>query len=112
MEAAFMAHDVPMCCQRIDPAEWQRCGGAELGSADEWSYRVCGMASLRMILLAFGQDAPSLTELVRAGVAMGAFSERGLLHASVAELAAASGCAARPKPFPLRTCPAGWIALR
>ena len=105
MEAAFMAHDVPMCCQRIDPAEWQRCGGAELGSAEEWSYRVCGMASLRMILLALGQDAPSLTDLVRAAVAIGAFSERGLLHASVAELAAGLGVRGEAEAVPAEDLP-------
>jgi hypothetical protein len=105
VEAAFMAHDVPMCCQQIDPAEWQRCGGAELGSAEEWSYRVCGMASLRMILLALGQDAPSLTELVTAGAAIGAFSERGLLHASVAELAAGLGVRGQAEAVPAEDLP-------
>lgn len=112
MGAAFIAHDVPMCHQQIDAAEWQQHGGAELGSAEEWSNRVCGMASLRMILLAQDQQAPCLTQLVKAGVAIGAFSDRGLLHASLPSWRPASGCVARRKLSPLRTCPAGWMALR
>lgn len=100
-----MAHDVPMCRQRIGLAEWQQEGGAELGSAGEWSDRVCGMASLRMILLAFGQDAPSLTELVKAGVAIGAFSELGLLHASLAELAASLGVRGQAEAVPAEDLP-------
>ncbi len=105
MEAAFMAHEVPMCPQQLDPAEWQQQGGAKLGPAEEWSVRVCGMASLRMILLALGQDAPSLTELVKAGVAVGAFSERGLLHASVAELAVDRGVASQAEAVPAADLP-------
>jgi hypothetical protein len=100
-----MAHDVPMCRQHIDPAEWQQHEGTELGSPEEWSNRVCGMASLRMILLAFGQHAPSLTELVKAGVAIGAFSERGLRHASVAELAASHGVRGQAEAVPAQDLP-------
>src|SRR5258708_20268876 len=94
-----------MCHQQIDAAEWQQHGGAEVGSAEEWSNRVCGMASLRMILLAQGQEAPCLTELVKAGVAIGAFSDRGLLHASVAELAASLGVRGQAEAVPAEDLP-------
>src|SRR5207244_4177783 len=65
-------HQVPMCRQRIDPGEWDARGGAALGDRAEWSDRACGMAALRMILLAYRRPAPPLTELVALGVREGA----------------------------------------
>jgi hypothetical protein len=87
-------HDVPMCRQRIDPAEWDTHHGPELGDCAEWSDRACGMAALRMILLAYLGDAPPLTDLVRTGVREGALTSRGWLHAGIARLAAGYGIAA------------------
>jgi hypothetical protein len=84
-------HEVPMCRQRIDPAEWGTHGGAALGDRAEWSDRACGMAALRMILLAYLGDAPPLTELVKTGVRDGALTERGWLHAGIAHLATRFG---------------------
>jgi hypothetical protein len=78
-------HPVPMCRQRIDPGEWDAHGGAALGDRAEWSDRACGMAALRMILLAYHCPAPPLTELVALGVAEGALTGRGWLHARLAE---------------------------
>ncbi|MGH3189163.1 MAG: hypothetical protein ACRDPY_21810 [Streptosporangiaceae bacterium] len=80
-------HQVPMCRQRIDPGEWDAHGGAALGDCAEWSDRACGMAALRMILLAYRRPAPSLTELVQLGVREGALTDRGWLHAGIASLA-------------------------
>jgi hypothetical protein len=80
-----------MCRQRIDPEEWDECGGAALGDRAEWSDRACGMAALRMILLAYLADAPPLTELVMTGVREGALTGRGWLHAGIARLAAGFG---------------------
>jgi hypothetical protein len=80
-------HQVPMCRQRIDPGEWDAHGGAALGDRAEWSDRACGMAALRMILLAYRRPAPPLTELVRIGVREGALTGRGWLHAGIARLA-------------------------
>jgi hypothetical protein len=80
-----------MCRQRIDPAEWDAHGGTTLGDCAEWSDRACGMAALRMILLAFLGDAPPLTELVKTGVRDGALTDRGWLHAGIARLAGRFG---------------------
>lgn len=80
-------HQVPMCRQRIDPGEWDAHGGAALGDRAEWSDRACGMAALRMILLAYRRPAPPLTELVALGVREGALTGRGWLHADIARLA-------------------------
>ena len=84
-------HEVPMCRQRIDPAEWDAHGGRVLGDCAEWSDRACGMAALRMILLAYLGDAPPLTALVKLGVREGALTSRGWLHAGIARLAAGYG---------------------
>ncbi|ROO88088.1 peptidase C39-like protein [Actinocorallia herbida] len=92
-------HDVPMCRQLIEPEEWDRCGGWALGDRLEWSNRACGMASLRMILLAYGQDTPPLTELVKLGVKREAFiTGTGWLHAGLAEIATEFGVPAQAEP--------------
>lgn len=70
-------HDVPMCRQRVDLAEWEAHGGWALGDRAEWSDRACGMAALRMILLTYGHEAPTVTELLHLGVKREALSERG-----------------------------------
>jgi hypothetical protein len=65
-------HDVPICRQRIDPDKWDEHGGHALGDRAEWSERACGMAALRMIMLAYLGTAPPLTELLKLGVEAGA----------------------------------------
>ncbi|MEV6973559.1 papain-like cysteine protease family protein [Kitasatospora sp. NPDC093806] len=89
-----------MCRQRISEREWEERGGVELGDRIEWSDRACGMASLRMILLAYGQEPPTVTELVRIGVDKGALTERGWLHVGLAEIAAAFDVPGRAEPVP------------
>jgi hypothetical protein len=89
-----------MCRQRIDPGEWAECGGTTLGDRAEWSDRACGMAALRMILLAYLGDAPPLTELVMTGVREGALTDRGWLHAGIARLAARFGIPAAAEAAP------------
>src|ERR1700736_4159993 len=88
-------HQVPMCRKRIDPGEWDTHGGAALGDRAEWSDRACGMAALRMILLAYRRPAPPLTELVALGVRQGPLTGRGWLHAGIARLAGTFGIPAR-----------------
>jgi hypothetical protein len=94
-----------MCRQRIDAAEWHAHGGADLGSAAEWSDRACGMAALRMILTARHQPVPSLTELVKMGVTRGAYTEHGWLHADLAELATSLGVPAQAETVPAARLP-------
>lgn len=91
MDDGFTSHDVPMCRQRIDPAEWKGRRGPELGDIAEWSNRACGMACLRMILLAWHQPAPPLTDLLRLGVSQSALTSRGWLHAGIAAIATGLG---------------------
>jgi hypothetical protein len=87
----FLEHAVPMCRQQIDSQEWQDHGGCDLGEIGQWSDRACGVACLRMILLAHQRPAPPLTELLKLGVGQGALTERGWLHARIAALATSLG---------------------
>jgi len=101
------SHDMPMCPQRIDPAEWDADGGAAgLGDIEEWSDRACGMAALRMILLSRGLDAPSLTTLLRLGASQGALTPRGWVHAGIARLAADLGLPGRAQAIDAGNLPA------
>ncbi|WP_330481440.1 cysteine peptidase family C39 domain-containing protein [Streptomyces sp. NBC_00724] len=88
-----------MVRQLVDPAEWDLHGGWALGDRMEWSNRACGMAALRMILLAYGQEAPSVTELLKLGVKHEALTDRGWLHAGIADLATGFGIPARAEPL-------------
>jgi hypothetical protein len=88
-----------MCRQLISPEEWeQHAGDSELGDRMEWSNRACGMAALRMILLAYGRPAPTVTELVKLGVARNALTPRGWLHAGIADIANDLGVPAQAEP--------------
>ncbi len=80
--------------------------GAELGDRAAWSDRACGMAALRMVLLAYGRDAPALTELVKLGVKEGALTGRGWLHAGLATIATSFGVPGRAEPVPAGSCSA------
>lgn len=91
-------HDVPMCRQLIAPAEWDLHGGWALGDRTEWSNRACGLASLRMILLAYGREAPSVTELLKLAVKQEVLTPRGALHAGIANLATELGVPSRAEP--------------
>jgi hypothetical protein len=84
-----------MCRQLIEPAEWADHDGHALGDRLEWSDRACGMAALRMILLAYLGDAPPLTELVKLGISEGALCDRGWLHTGIAGIAAGFGVSAK-----------------
>lgn len=92
------AHAVPMVRQLVDPAEWDLEGGWALGDRMEWSNRACGMAALRMVLLAYGREAPTVTELLKLGVKHEALREKGWLHAGIADLATGFGVPSRAEP--------------
>ncbi|WP_438296753.1 C39 family peptidase [Streptomyces sp. HUAS TT7] len=87
-----------MCRQLIAPTEWDLHGGWALGDRTEWSNRACGLASLRMILLAYGHEAPSVTELLKLALKHEVLTPRGALHAGIANLATDLGVPARAEP--------------
>jgi hypothetical protein len=101
-----------MCRQRIDPAEWDAHGGAALGDRAEWSDRACGMAALRMILLAYLGDAPPLTELVKTGVRDGALTGGAGCTPGSPAWPAASGYRPPPKRSPPASCPPALLLPR
>ncbi|MFF3617488.1 hypothetical protein [Streptomyces sp. NPDC002580] len=88
-----------MVRQLVDPTEWDLHGGWALGDRTEWSNRACGMADLRMILLAYGRQAPSVTELLKLGVKHEILTERGWLHAGIADLATGFEVPGRAEPL-------------
>ncbi|MFE0256869.1 C39 family peptidase [Streptomyces sp. NPDC059010] len=95
-------HDVPLCRQLIAPAEWDLHGGWALGDRIEWSNRACGLASLRMILLAYGRQAPTVTELLKLAVKHEVLTPRGALHAGIARLATDLGVPSTAEPVPVQ----------
>ncbi|MBF6060482.1 hypothetical protein IU500_06790 [Nocardia terpenica] len=94
-----------MCRQLIDPDEWEHHGGAALGDRLEWSDRACGMAALRMILLAYDRPAPTVTELCKLGVEREALTPRGWLHAGIAAIASEFGVTGRAEPIAAEDLP-------
>lgn len=98
-------HDVPMRRQRITPDEWQEQAGWSLGDRIEWSDRACGIACLRMLLLAYGKPAPSITELLKLAVKADALSERGWIHMGLAALATERGIPAQAEPVAVEDLP-------
>ncbi|MGW7367946.1 C39 family peptidase [Streptomyces sp. NPDC054841] len=93
------AHDVPLCRQLITPEDWELHGGWALGDRLEWSNRACGMASLRMILLTYSGQAPTVIELLKLAVKHEVMTPRGALHAGIANLAADFGVPAQAEPL-------------
>ncbi|MYT33313.1 MULTISPECIES: C39 family peptidase [unclassified Streptomyces] len=89
-----------MCRQLITPSEWDLHGGWALGDRIDWSNRACGLASLRMILLAYGRQAPTVTELLKLAVKYEVLTPRGALHAGIASLASDLGVPSRAEPVP------------
>ncbi|WP_429428520.1 C39 family peptidase [Nocardia sp. GAS34] len=95
-----------MCRQLITETEWAQHDGPALGDRMEWSNRACGMAALRMILLAHGGPAPTVTELCHLGVARDALTPRGWLHTGIADLATEFGVPGHAEPVTVEELPA------
>ncbi|MEV5983918.1 C39 family peptidase [Streptomyces sp. NPDC052051] len=70
----------------------------DVGRPIEWSNRACGLASLRAILLAYGREAPTVTELLKIAVKQDVLTPRGALHAGIASLASDLGVLSRAEP--------------
>lgn len=57
----------------------------------EWQSRACGVACLKMLLEARGVETPTLDEMIKDGVALGAYTENGWLHDGLIALGAKYG---------------------
>lgn len=70
---------------RTDDPRWRESGAPNLAAYEHWTVRWCGMACLRMALLARDGTAPSLYELTLQAKAFGAYTDEpgrpeGLLY--------------------------------
>ncbi|MEV5988497.1 C39 family peptidase [Streptomyces sp. NPDC052051] len=108
MEAISVSHDVPYSSQwesaalvpdllsgRVkaeDDPLWRRSGADTAADYAFWSWRICGMACLRMALEHWGLESPGLVTLAREFLDAGAYVRRadgdgveGLIYAPFAE---------------------------
>lgn len=74
-----MKLNVPYYSQHLDVAD------------TAWQNRACGVACLKMLLGAREVETPSLDEMIKDGVALGAYSENGWLHDGLIALGAKYG---------------------
>lgn len=88
--------NVPRYPQRFGPAEWPTGTLCEGEGPDAWGNRACGLACLRMIAAYFGRAVPSQYDLLHRAVARGAYTDRGILHQGLADLATHLGLGAVP----------------
>ncbi|WP_248581598.1 C39 family peptidase [Nocardioides sp. InS609-2] len=79
---------------RVDDPRWPESGAPDLDAYATWSVRWCGMACLRMVLLARDGHAPTLYDLTMGGLRYGAYSNepgqpQGLIYGPFADYAGA-----------------------
>lgn len=79
---------------RMDDPRWPESGAPDLDAYANWSVRWCGMACLRMVLLARDGQAPTLYDLTMGGLNYGAYSNepgkpQGLIYGPFAAYARA-----------------------
>lgn len=80
--------------QLFDPDSWSLHGFRSREESLEWSDNACGIACLLMALRYFGRDRGiELHDLLHQGIATGAYSPRGWIHAKLAEMADSYGLA-------------------
>lgn len=65
----------------------------------EWQLRACGIVCLKMLLEARGVTTPLLDEMIKDGVALGAYSENGWLHDGLIALGIKYGGSLHRKEF-------------
>ena len=84
--------DFPFYTQRMTQETWEGEGFSSFPEADSWTFRSCGIASLRMILEGFGKQVERHGTMIAKGVAAGAYKEGvGWIHWGLAKLAADYG---------------------
>lgn len=84
-------HEMRRFAQRFEAHEWPDGLQLQEQDASYWAARGCGIACLRMILHHYtGRNEPYALLLAEA-LALGAYCERGWIHAGLAELARRRG---------------------
>ena len=64
--------EFPFYTQRMTQETWEEEGFSSFPEADRWTFRSCGIASLRMILEGFGKQVERHGTMIAKGVAAGA----------------------------------------
>lgn len=65
----------------------------------EWQQRACGVVCLKMLLESKGVKTPSIDEIIKDGVVLGAYSENGWLHDGLITLGEKYGAKLYRKEF-------------
>ena len=94
--------DFPFYTQRMTQETWKEEGFSSFSEADSWTFRSCGIASLRMILEGLGKQVERHGTMIAKGVAAGAGEacgglrhlRRGTARKNSRGLKAGAGCRA------------------
>lgn len=79
--------------QHFDEQTWEDDGFSSAADSKAWSERSCGLACLRMVLTTHGLAAPEQAGLLHQARSIGGFTDRGLVHEVLVELARTHGLA-------------------
>ena len=80
--------DFPFYTQQMTRENWQEEQFLSLEEAEHWTFRSCGIASLRMVLDGFGRNAERHWPMIEKGVAAGAYKPGvGWIHWGLAKMA-------------------------
>jgi ABC-type bacteriocin/lantibiotic exporter with double-glycine peptidase domain len=93
--------DIPWMGQRFDPQRWAADGFEGPEDSLLWSDRACGIACLRMILAYYGLPVPDTAEMLRLGLDIGAYCDRGWVHRGLVELGRHYGLSGKAEPADL-----------
>ena len=80
--------DFPFYTQQMTQENWQEEQFPSFEEADHWTFRSCGIASLRMVLDGFGKQVERHGPMIEKGVAAGAYKDGvGWIHWGLAHMA-------------------------
>jgi hypothetical protein len=77
---------VPLLGQHYDPSAWRRDGFLSKAESVAWGGRSCGIACVRMLLLACFGTAPPMAVLLHDALGIGAYCDAGWIHSGLVEL--------------------------
>lgn len=80
--------DFPFYTQQMTAENWEAEQFPSFEAADHWTFRSCGIASLRMVLDGFGKNVERHGPMIERGVAAGAYKDGvGWIHWGLAHMA-------------------------
>ena len=88
---------MPRFGQHFEKGEWPEDDALVEGKdADYWGESVCGLACLRMIMGHYQIAVASAYDLLKEGIQLNAYCDKGWIHQGLANIAAKSGLNAKP----------------